>query len=405
MRKSLLKNTIKSMIVLSFFYSPVCSYALDSTKENSVYWLFPGETLPGERSILPMSVGRGAEYDVNLQKRDWLSLKSVESVYAHQVDSDQNLSNELGYIGPKLNSYNAQMYYRLMTGLILKESLKQMGLSGLSSRRFYDSVLEKGLDFEKTPLSEMGQLPPLLQNLFINFKRPVTRQAFIPYLLMPLAVAHHQSDFRHFLDTENRSDFNKVCKKLDRFSPLLWTSNEYNAKKVEIEKLNREYEDVLALLKRSKLESVRLTELLNKQTSEQTFKTNCLNSLKDRINSGSKMPSTECLDSLKEEVVSSSGKDVWERFENKNLMNETGDFIILQKSEEALNKIKAKIDAENQKLVELEETKAEVETSLKENKVSLHLLKESLSKKKEEVLSLDNEYKALKANLSKIQKL
>ena len=400
------KNTNLFRTVLSFIISiSLCFSSVSVAQEiqEEPYWLFPGETLPGEKSVFPLSVGSESDDEIRLSQREWFLLKPAELVYGQQVDKSSQV--ELGYTGPRLNAYNAQMYYRLVTGMILKETMLLMGLNSFEAKRYYDSAAEKGLNFETASLSEIGNLPSVLQNLYINFKRPSARQALLPYLITPLAIANHQSDFRHFLETENISDFNQTCRLMTDIAPMSLVQSDLLLKKTEIDEIDRSYQDALALLKTSKLESVRLTELLSNKTAEESIKTSCLNELKNQVNKGAAAPKEACVQLAGQIVEASAGLNTWTKFQNQNLQNKEGDYVSLQKAKSELEETESLILSKNGIQESQIQLKENIQSELSKDESSLKVLKQELSKQNLAMVALDEDYKSLKAELLTLQEI
>src|SRR5215813_157062 len=73
---------------------------------NESRWIFPGQNLPADIPYLPMKASADGAADVLVNQRDWFLLKP-----SRLLSATVN--------GPSLNDTNAQVYFRLVSGMIL----------------------------------------------------------------------------------------------------------------------------------------------------------------------------------------------------------------------------------------------------------------------------------------------
>src|SRR6185437_16643835 len=90
---------------------------------NSIRWIYPGQTLPADIPYIPLTVGNRPGAAVQVQARDWFLLRRSGFFLP-----STNVQRPLDEYGPVLTDSNAQVYYRLVSGMILKDTMRQMGM-------------------------------------------------------------------------------------------------------------------------------------------------------------------------------------------------------------------------------------------------------------------------------------
>lgn len=92
-----------------------------AAEQAETKWIFPGQSLPEGVPYVPLRSGSSGGVDVQVPARDWFLLKR-SSLLARD------------YVGPALGETNAQIYFRFVSGMILQETLEQMGMKRAQAR-------------------------------------------------------------------------------------------------------------------------------------------------------------------------------------------------------------------------------------------------------------------------------
>ncbi len=337
--------------------------------------IFPGHPIPAELGYTPLKVGSSADSEVQIMPRDWFLLKNQQIALANPVPG-----KDIEYIGPVLETTNAQIYFRLISGMILKESMLQLGMSSTRARRFIENAQQKGLDFEKTALKDLGDIPEGLKELYNNWERPNAKIAMLPYLVLPLAVAHDQSQFQHFFKGGiEDAEAQKTCSTINTAAPLAPIQNKLNERNKALENIDTELRNANARLEQSIAEQVRVTGVIKDASDQINSHSTCFTIIKDRVSRGGTMPDQACLALAQKAMIDAKLEADWAKFIGNNLKNDKGDFAVKQQAELELNALEA---------------------SLAETKNRVHALQDSQEKFKAEQVDSDQKKAALEQKLA-----
>jgi len=271
---------VRALSLISLVFSiPVSSIA------GETRWVFPNEQIPGD-TIIPMTIGEGSDFDLQVKELDWYMLKNSLSTLTRRAEianEDGVGLNGVDYWGPRLNEFNAQRYYRLITGLILQESLiKATGLSQVEARSFYNRASSLGLNFDTSPLSEFGSLPGQMSFLFENLEKKTILSSLIPDIIAPLAIAYHSTKLRHFYEG---FDNVRQCNNIYDLKPVSLNWETINLRQEEYDKLEAEIEEKKSILEQVKIEKDQASQALQYSTSQLGFFSGCFNQFNQSVES------------------------------------------------------------------------------------------------------------------------
>lgn len=362
--------------------------------------IFPGQSLPGDVGYQPLSWGRGSDVDVSVMEREWFLLRD-----RHYT------TRSFDYVGPVLGTVNVQQYYRLMSGLILQESMMQMGMSRAQAQRYLKTIAEAGVDFEKSTVDQLISASPLptgISELANNWYRPLNRLAVIPYLVLPLTVAYDQSQLQHFATGSLKGQsFISGCG-AQRTSPsIVPAQTKLNQLISERSQLIEAVKASEALLEKSNNESTRLTVKIEQMSDEVQKKMTCFSTIRDRISRGTAMPAAECLQ-LAESAVTADARDSgaqWKRFASINLPNGRGDFTIRQESEVTMKALEARLQAAQKMLESLQDQNMKVNQKITEARANIEKLNGDRAKQAEIETVIRTEADKLTAEFQALQTL
>lgn len=340
--------------------------------------IYPGQKLPAELGLSSLKVNSNADADVQVMARDWFLLKDKELALANPVPGKSN-----DYVGPVLETTNAQMYFRLISGIILKESLLQMGMSANRAKRYLEVAAQSGKDLETTPLKEFGELPEGLKELYNNWERPASKLAVLPYMILPLSVANDQSQFQHFFkgkveDTEQQ----KMCSTINTAAPLAPVHNKLVEKNKLLETLDNELLTAKSNLEQSTLEQIKISGEI-KAISETIETANlCFASIKARVTVGEKMPVQDCLAKAEQAMVAAKMQNEWNDFVKTNLPNDKGDFVVKHQAELDLKTKEARLAEINGQIKALTDIQVKASAELRVNAEQIAALQTRLEGEK-----------------------
>ena len=260
------RRLLSVAITLSFVLSPLPVSAATqgpaSAPSTGPRWIYPNQTLPADVQFAPLKVGPNA--DVHAISRDWFLLKKTSLM---MTDDTSGAGQVRSYNGPTLNDVNSQVYFRLVSGMILKETLLQMGI---------------------TPLK--------LADLAERWDRPMARMALIPYLLMPLSIANSESSFQHFFSAPVVNDSqDKKCSTITAAKPIGTVQSKIDERRNKMEYLENNVRTATNNVEQSSTEIDSLTAKFKTMTNEFDSRNQCLESIRDRVNRGATMPTAACL--------------------------------------------------------------------------------------------------------------
>ncbi len=370
--------------------------SVDATKV-----IFPGQALPADLGYTPLTIGSGADVDVQVQPRDWFLLK----------DKDMGLisptaGKTLDYVGPVLEAQNAQIYYRLITGMILKESMVQAGFSASEARHLIESSRNAGQNFSSTPLAQMGPLPKGLANLYENWNRPMARMAVLPYLLLPLAIANDQSQFQHFFQGSTEDSSRAMsCSNIQTLPPLAAVQSKISDAQKKMQDLDLQLRDANSLLQASGSEQVRISDKIKAASDTITQQLQCLTTIRDRVARGAAMPDDACLNLAKAIMLDGGFAKEWDSFTNVNLKNPDGDFNQEQKLDAQFTALEGQIAATQALQRQTQQQSEEIQQEISANKAKIDGLNSDLEKEKTNLAMLVQDQQKLDAEILAIQDL
>lgn len=324
-------------------------------------WLFPGEKLPADVGFSPLKAASSSDAQVKLGSQNWFLLqkKGVSPATLQSLKS-------LDIRGPVLNDINAQLYYRLATGLVLQTSMKQMGMNPAQALRIVQEAELRGVDWQKATLSDIGAVPEGLEDLARHFERPVTRMAVLPYLMLPLAQALKSSDLQHFQE----APLNQCAAGLS-VAPLSDVQAKINALQSEQDRLATGLREAIGLHEQSTAELARLTAKVKSQSTMIENTMACFAVIKDRVSRGTPLPDDACL-AKAEAVFQQNGLiERWRQFVKENLQNPRGDYTVLQESDIQLKGAESALAAAQATVQSLSDQRAKLEAELAANEAKL----------------------------------
>lgn len=356
-------------------------------------WLFPGEKLPADVGFAPLKAASTPDAQVRLNGQDWFLLQK-NGVSQGSVENLKSLEVR----GPVLNEVNAQLYYRLVTGRILQESMKQLGMNPAQARRFLEEAELRGIDLELTPLAELGALPEGFADLHRHFARPVTRMATLPYLVLPLSQALKASDLQHFQETA----LNRCAAGLS-VAPLADVQAKIDQLRAEQDRLAHGLREAIGLHQQSTAELARLTAKVKEQSTLIENTMACFSTIKDRVSRGAAMPEAACL-ARAEAVFQQNGMmEPWRKFTAENLQNPRGDFSVLQEADIQLKSDEAALAAARGAVQALTDQRTKLEAELAANQEKLRQLSADRERQLAAEKQLNDEQAQLAAELQELQ--
>lgn len=375
-------------------YALVVSLTLPSLAwAQSPEWLFPGEKLPADVGFSPLKASSQGDAQVRLGAQDWFLLQK-NGVSQGSVETLKSLDVR----GPVLNEINAQLYYRLMTGRVLQESMKQMGMNPAQARRLVEEAELRGVDFDKAKLEELGRLPEGFEDLSRNFARPMTRMATLPYLVLPLTQAMKASDLQHFQESAL-----KQCAAGLSVAPLADVQTKINGLRAEQDRLAMGLREAIGLHQQSTAELARLTAKVKEQSTLIENTMACFSTIKDRVSRGTAMPEAACM-AKAEEVFKTNGlMEQWRKFTTENMQNPRGDFSVLQEADIQLKTDEAALAAVRGAVQALQDQRAKLETELAANQEKLRKLSADRELQLAAEKQLNDEQATLATELQELQ--
>ncbi|MGZ3721924.1 MAG: hypothetical protein ACXVA9_03275, partial [Bdellovibrionales bacterium] len=309
----------------------------------TVKLIFPGQALPKELGFSPLKVGSTGDAEVQITARDWFLLKDKNLAMLNPV-----VGKTLDVVGPVLDSNNGQIYFRLISGMILKESMVQMGMNAGQARRFIERA---GADFDTAPLEKLGELPKGLVYLFENWDRTAVKMALIPNILLPLAVAHDQSQFMHFAKAQvEDQEAQKTCSAISTVAPIGPVQTKITEKQKQMESINTELRNATSRLALSTAEQVRLNGIVKDISGTIDAHMQCFDVIKNRTSRGGTMPDGACLNLAAAAMTEAKLQAEWTRFTANNLKNDQGDETVKKQMETEVRALEARV-AETQAIV------------------------------------------------------
>lgn len=385
----------------SFFRLSLCAVLVSTqatmAQSPTQRVIFPGEKLPAELTYQPLRMGT----DVPVASRDWFMLKDKDLALTNPVPGKR-----VEFSGPVLDNNNAQIYFRIASGMILKESMIRMGMNPSQAVRYLEAVQESGADFATTPLTKMGPLPKGLAELYDNWDRPLYKMALLPYLLLPLSVAYDQSNLQHFaLAGVDDKPAQKTCSAITSVYPLGPVQTRVNDKSKIVEDLTTELRNAQARLQQSNMDQVRMTQDLRNYSGQIDNALGCFSSVNTRISRGGAMPTEACMKMAQEVMLNAQLQDEWTKFITQNLKNENGDFADKQQAEEKLKNLEARL-TETQNLIQsLKDQQAKAQQEQVQAREKVQQLNVDLVAQKAEETKSSSEKSALQDELKNIQTL
>lgn len=388
-------------------------------------WIFPGQKLPSDIGFSPLRAGSDAEAEVKLVDQDWFLLqkKGVSSAV-------NDATKRLEIRGPVLSAINAQVYYRIVSGMILKESLQQLGMNSAQAMRFVEDAKMRGLDLNSTPLSGLGVLPQGFEDLNRNWERPLSRLAILPYMILPLSLSNHVSHFQHFaegklekhsaegkLHNSSQAPLQmpagqgaKMCSTIKTAAPLADVQVRINDLEMKMDALASGLREAISLTEQSNAELVRLTNKVKEQSGVIEADMACFSFVKDRVSRGSAMPEAACLAKARSVFEKNQMMPQWEKFQTTNLQNPKGDFQVLQQQEIVLKSSESALAITQQMVQSLKDqiTKLQGEKVANEAKLAQLVADKKLQISAEKTLNdeqatLNTEFQALQTISHKLE--
>lgn len=380
---------------------PQISQAADSqTPIRKV--IFPGQTMPNELGYKTLKVGPTG--DVQVSARDWFLLKDKNLALSNPVPG-----KHADYSGPILDAQNTQLYFRVVSGMILKQSMIQMGMSSAAAKRYIQEVTSEGKNFDEAPL-DLEALPPGLDKLAADWERPIAKLTMLPYLLLPLSVAYDQSQFQHFSkglveDPEQQ----KSCSTINTVAPLAPVHNKILEKQKALESIETELRNATARLKESNGKALHMNESVVKLGKEIFTKIECVGKIKDRVSRGSAMPDQACMD-LAATIMAHAkvdleggGTKAWAQFTSRNFKNERGDYTIRNETKEQQQKALGDRDLAKKALESALDRQATAEKIKKDSQEKIERLTSDLEIQKANAAVVLKEKAELQTELRGIQ--
>lgn len=363
--------------------------------------IYPGQKLPAELGLSSLKVSSNSDADVQVMQRDWFLLKDKELALANPVPGKNN-----DYVGPVLEATNAQIYFRLISGMILKESLVQMGMSPSRAKRYLEVAAQSGKDFDTTPLAQLGELPEGLKELYNNWDRPASKLAVLPYMILPLSVANDQSQFQHFFkgkieDTEQQ----KMCSTINTAAPLAPVHNKLVEKNKLLETLDNELLTAKSNLEQSTLEQIKISNQIKDISAVIETANLCFSAIKSRVTLGEAMPSQDCLSKGEQAMAAAKMSAEWNDFVKTNLPNDKGDFVLKHQAELELKTKEARLAEIQGQIKALTDIQVKAQAELKVNDDKIAALQTRLEGEKAEetkLLTKEQERVKEKDNLIKM---
>lgn len=356
-------------------------------------YLFPGEKLPADVGFAPLKASSASDAQVRLNAQDWFLLQK-NGVSAGSVEQLKSLEVR----GPVLNEINAQLYYRLVTGRILQETMKQMGMNAAQARRFVEEAELRGLDMDKTPLAQLGQLPEGFEDLNRNFARPLSRMATLPYLVLPLSQALKASDMQHFKDAALAQ-----CAAGLAVAPLADVQTKINGLRAEQDRLATGLREAIGLHQQSTAELARLTAKVKEQSTLIENTMACFTTIKDRVSRGTAMPEAACLQKAEQVFKANNMMEQWAKFTKENLQNVRGDFTVLQEADIVLKTDEAALAATRATVQALTDQRTKLENEKVANEEKLRKLNSDRELQLNAEKQLNDEQAALATELQELQ--
>lgn len=240
----------------------------------SQQWLFPGESFPEDMGYLPLLATDQdhlrTDADVILPKMDWLLLADQPRMIGTLVNRNRSGLAQ-NWLRPILDEQNAQIYARIVIGMILQESLyiyngiENADTNRNEARAFLSFLDAQGALARKTlnetddslRLSDFNVgIPSMVQEIRRHWGEVPNPQTYrlsnqLPSLLEPLAIAMTQSGFQHFARGNPKEDLgSRQCSNIQSLPPLASTQS-------RIQNLRRQSADL-----QSKLDSLDLERLV-----------------------------------------------------------------------------------------------------------------------------------------------
>lgn len=359
--------------------------------------IFPGDKLPAELTYKPLKIGS----DIQVSARDWFMLKDKDLAISSPVPG-----KTIDYVGPVLDSNNAQIYFRIVSGMILKESMVRMGMNPSQAVRFLEAAQENNLDLATTPLNKLGALPKGLAELNENWDRPLYKMALLPYLMLPLSVAMDQSNLQHFaLGQTDDKPAQKFCSAITSVYPLGLVQTRINDRTKNLDNLASELLIAKSRLQQSTAEQVRMTQDLRKYSGEIDGSLSCFASVTDRISRGGAMPSEACLKMAQGVLAEAKLQEEWTKFSAKNLKNDNGDYTDKQKSEEKMKNLEARLAETEKQILALKDQQTKASQEQADAREKVVRLNTDLTAQKAEEDKSSSEKNALQTEMTTIQNL
>lgn len=374
-------------------------------------YIFPGQPLPASIPLMPLKVSSTPDADVSITSRDWFLLKDRQLNFQNPT-----AGKLLDYVGPVLTTQNGRGYFRMISGLILKSSLIEMKMNPASARRFLERAEIAGKDLDQTPLSDLGELPEGFQYIYQNWDREGTRINLIPYLILPLAIANHSSQFQHFYEARiNDTKEQKTCSTINTVEPLGPIQSKIDEKEKSLDTLNVAVRDAEALKRQSQSEQTRLNLLITDFSQQISSATDCFNAFSSRIARGGAKPADVCMrlaSGAIEESVKNNPSDeskirnAWKNFNDVNLKrddSEEGDITKRNRLNAELSAAEARVKETQARIAGVQAHHDKVQAGLSEKQDKIKKLSEDLQGQASQFTTLSTEQENLKGQSRKIQ--
>lgn len=396
------RKRILSAAATASLLVPVLGFANNET-QTGPRWIFPGQSLPSDIGYQPLRVGSSGNVDVQVLPRDWFLLRNPHFTYSNAGKDVRQMTE---YFGPVLDENNGQLYYRLMSGMILKEAMVQMGMKPHQARQLMTEIESSGRSFDQLPLNEMGPLPTGLSTLVNEWDRPMTRLGILPYLTLPLSIANSQSSFQHFYfgrieDTQGQ----KTCATARKVPPIAAVQVKIDERQKKVDQLNQGVQSAISAFEQSTREVLRLTNRVKQQSAEIDQAMGCFAAIKDRVARGAAMPDEECLRRAQGVMVEAKLAGQWDKFVNVNLKNDKGDFNLRQELDVELKRLEARLDGARASLSALQESRDKIQSEQVQNEQKAQKLQQDRQNQTDIERKLDQEAQALNSEYQELQSI
>lgn len=261
-------NQILALIISTCFVGG-CHPAL---AQEEPQWLFPEDSLPQDLGSVPLFVSDDERAEIQTPRQDWFLLRDPISLAGELILRDVGPLGQSTFLHPRLNEQNAQIYFRIMVGLILQETLAHSGFTPAQAEAFRRAGAEAELSNQTLQQgdqrAQMVRLPESLEQLKRQWaNRRLELENSLPRWLEPLAIAVETSGLQHFATPPSTEvggpvagPTRKQCFNFDELSPLKDGRARMRALEEERLNLSRELEERAIIIELTQTEARKLLQ-------------------------------------------------------------------------------------------------------------------------------------------------